>query len=104
MSNLGNVRRLDGAIASKNSSVRTCFGRVLKHTLNNKGYYWVTLSSGNKKRCAYVHRLVAKAFLENPEEKPEVNHKDLDKTNNTTENLEWCTRKENVQHYVRSYS
>lgn len=65
---------------------------------NGRGYLSVHLyKNGNEKRF-YVHRLVAEAFVPNPNDWPEVNHKDGDKTNNCVNNLEWCTRKYNSKH------
>lgn len=63
---------------------------------NTKGYMLVDLST--KKRAVKVHRLIAIAFLDNPENKPQVNHIDGDKTNNNVNNLEWVTNGENVRH------
>ena len=51
-----------------------------------------------KRKNYYVHRLVAKAFIPNPLNKPEVNHKDYDRSNNSVSNLEWCTDKENTSY------
>ena len=65
---------------------------------NEKGYRVVYLTIDNNQRKYKVHRLVATAFIPNPLNKPEVNHKDGDKNNNHYSNLEWCTRLENMQH------
>lgn len=74
-------------------------GKILNPCLNNNGYYCVSISDKNQKERVYVvHRLVAKTFLENPENKPQINHKDGNKLNNSVENLEWVTAKENIDH------
>lgn len=66
--------------------------RILKLQTDHKGYARVSLG---KKKALAVHRLVAKAFIPNPEEKPQVNYIDGNKLNNCVENLEWCTSSEN---------
>lgn len=67
--------------------------RVLKPTITRYGYLMVGLTDKNGKcNSRLVHRLVAEAFIQNPEGFPVINHKDEDKTNNSVENLEWCTR------------
>lgn len=71
--------------------------RVLKPDKGRYGYNVIHLSNG-KSKAFYAHRLVAKAFIPNPENKPEVNHKDANKINNSASNLEWATRKENNKH------
>lgn len=65
---------------------------------NGHGYLMVSLQKDGKRSPRYVHRLVAEAFVDNPEEKPVVNHIDHNTKNNSAENLEWCTVKENVRH------
>jgi len=68
--------------------------KVINGWIQNTGYKTVQIN--NKKYS--IHRLVAEAFIPNPENKPQVNHIDGNKLNNNADNLEWCTCKENVQH------
>lgn len=69
--------------------------RELKQYPKTHGYLYVALSKNGKKDYLRVHRLVAEAFIPNPDNLPEVNHKDEDKTNNQVNNLEWCTPHDN---------
>ena len=87
VSSLGRVKRVDT-------------DRILK-TYANKGYHQVQLSKNNIKSNKTIHRLVAQAFIPNPENKPEVNHIDEDKSNNSISNLNWMTSKENSNHGTR---
>ena len=66
-------------------------GGILKQHMHSKGYKIVPLTRDGKTKNVFVHRIVAMAFLANPNKLPCVNHKDEDKTNNFAENLEWCT-------------
>jgi len=81
--------------ASTHGRIRNSNGKVIKQNLVN-GYPTVGLAYGS----AYVHRAVAECFCEKAEGQIEVNHIDCDRTNNVPSNLEWCTPKENSQHYV----
>lgn len=78
--------------------VRTKEGRFMSFMVHHKGYFKVELSKNGEGKGHFVHRLVAKAFIDNPENKPQVNHKDTDKQNNRIGNLEWATQLENVDH------
>ena len=73
-----------------------------KPQLTQNGYRAVMLRKSGKVQLITIHRLVAIAFLDNPDGLREVNHKDEDKTNNHVDNLEWCTRKYN-QNYNEHY-
>lgn len=74
----------------------------LKPMTAPNGYLKVNLTENGKPKNYYIHRLVACAFISNPENKPECNHIDGNKSNNNITNLEWCTHKENVIHSFRS--
>lgn len=75
---------------------------ILKTSLK-RGYCGVTIYNEKGKIQISVHRLVAEAFIPNPENKPQVNHKDGNKQNNTVENLEWVTQSENALHAYRIF-
>ena len=76
-------------------------GLYLKPKYNKKGYQYINLSINKYKSVKwYIHRLVGFHFIPNPENKPQINHKDGNPSNNNVENLEWCTNEENQRHAV----
>lgn len=87
---------------SNTGLVRNKKGLTLKQSIKKDGYHIVSLYSKKLKRCKSlnVHRLVCLAFLKNEDLKPQVNHIDGDKSNNSIFNLEWVTAKENINHSI----
>lgn len=97
VSNYGRVRTNSLFRTSKDGRTYLVKARILKQ-YKQRGYLNVTLSKCGHYKKARVHRLVAAAFIPNPDNKPEVNHIDGNKQNNGVENLEWCTSAENSRH------
>ena len=97
VSNLGRVRSMDRWRKNgTNGYIQK--GRILKQEISNCGYSMVHLSFNGKVKGVLVHRLVAIAFIPNPQNKEQVNHIDGRKQNNNTDNLEWATQSENTIH------
>ena len=96
-------REIDGyesyMVSNMGNVMNITTGKVLKSHNNGRGYLHVMLYDKNHKgRTIMVHRLVAKAFIPNPENLPQINHIDECKTNNCVENLEWITSEDNINH------
>lgn len=90
VSNLGRV-----CSKTRRQGNRYYLGKILKPSDNGHGYLHITLANRGKRYQRYLHRLVAQAFLPNPYNYPEINHKDENTKNNQVNNLEWCTAKYN---------
>lgn len=95
---MGDVRSRDRYILAEGRKVAYLMrGMLMKQTIAG-GYWSVEFSRNNLRKRMTIHRLLAIIFISNPENKPEVNHKDGDKLNNDINNLEWCTSSENAIH------
>ena len=103
VSNMGRVKSLERTITRKDGKRLPIKERILKQGTDRYGYLLVIFCDTSGKRKTFkVHRLVCEAFHENPENKPCVNHRDENKTNNTASNLEWCTYEENINYGTRN--
>lgn len=102
VSNLGNVRSVNRVIIDSNKNAFNHKSKQLKPAKNKYGYLQVGLSINGKINSYTVHTLVAKAFINNSENKPTVNHIDGNKENNNVQNLEWATKSEQAIHSLKN--
>lgn len=93
VSKLGNIRRVVGG-----GSIKYMAFHINRSPWQKVGYLRVSLTLDGKQKSYYVSRLVAEAFIPNPENKPQINHIDGNTLNNRSDNLEWCTNQENCKH------
>ena len=100
VSNLGRVRSVDRMIIYRTGAKRLTKGTTLSISQNKLGYLQVSLHKEDKMYSRRVHRLVAKAFIPNPNNYKEINHIDGIKENNCVDNLEWCDRTYNIKHAI----
>lgn len=98
VSNTGKVKKLKHTWFTGNKNSKRSIDEYIMKPRLNKGYNVIDVSLNGVKKILKVHRLIAIAFIPNPENKKFINHKDLDRSNNDLENLEWCTSKENAIH------
>ena len=103
VSNMGRVKSVKRTVWNNSRGCyRTVSERIMKPKDSIWGYLRVGLSKNGKEKWYMIHRLVATAFLENPQNLPEVNHIDEDKTNNNADNLEWCSSSYNLTYNGRA--
>lgn len=99
VSNLGNIKSLSRYV--NHGSYKYFRNSRIRKPFIAGGYYQLTLDIDGQHSNEMIHRLVAKAFIDNPENHPYVNHKDGNKLNNCVDNLEWCTASDNAKHAVK---
>ena len=105
ISESGKIRSLDRKVEYKDGSARKRKGKELKQVANQDGYAIVQLSKNGVAKTFQVHRLVARTFLPNPENLPEVHHKNHNKEDNRVENLKWVTSAEQRdEHWTKAQS
>jgi hypothetical protein len=98
VSNKGNVKSIKRAISLSDGKTRKIQERILKPSISQDGYLRVILSKNSHDDSRTIHRLVAEAFIPNPDNLPEVNHKSGIKADNAVENLEWMSHQDNCIH------
>lgn len=102
VSSMGRVKSCERIIVRSNGRKINFPEKIMKPTINHKGYEVIDLRKNGKRECGFVHRLVGKAFIKNPSGKKQINHKNGIKTDNNVENLEWVTNKENMIHAYKN--
>lgn len=102
VSKLGKVRSVDRTVECKDGSIRKYKGKELRPSMNKDGYAMVTLRKNGVAKNCQVHRLVAGTFLPNPDNLPEVHHKNHDIKDNRVENLQWVSRAEQRDDHWRA--
>jgi len=106
VSNMGNVRTLDRIVSGLgfrgSKTYKLLKGKHLSQSLKKNGYFQIAIRTPKSRRWFTVHGLVARAFIENPLNLPQINHKDGNKQNNNHWNLEWNTASQNQNHAVRT--
>ena len=98
ISNLGNVKSLERVIDKGNGILQHRKERIMNKRESVDGYYVAKLNVNKKSKSIAIHILVARHFIDNPNNYPEVNHKDCNRKNNQVNNLEWCTHQQNVEY------
>lgn len=100
-SNLGRIKSVERVALKNYRGNRIVKERIMLGTVNRDGYLKVHFKHNDINKGYFIHRLIAQTFIPNPLNKPQVNHKDGNKLNNSVNNLEWVTNLENQQHAVR---
>lgn len=98
ISNLGRVKSLSRIVERKDGNTRVTEDRIILPFTTKAGYSQIVLCKDGVKKKHYIHRLVANAFIENPDKLPIINHKDENKLNNRVDNLEWCSAYYNLRY------
>jgi hypothetical protein len=93
------IKGFENYLINQNGEVYSLFSKKqIKSQKDKAGYLAISLSNKKERKRLFIHRLLAIAYINNPENKPCVNHLDGDKSNNNLCNLQWCTHEENIKH------
>ena len=101
VSNLGRIKSLSRTIKKSDGTTQHYREKIMKPGKTTSGYAFIILCKNKRHKNYGIHRLVAQAFIPNPNEYLDVNHIDGNKLNNIVSNLEWCTRSDNLKHALK---